>query len=283
MKKIVFVLIFSSLLLFSDNKLNIGYYTNSFNEVSKEGLMIANNMYMNELTTDLNYTVKSYLYEDFNKMAKDINANKLDYITASGLDFVMYFDMSKLTNGFRQGYLDGSKEVFIILVLKDSTINKVSELYGKKIAIQKNDTIAKLYVENKILEKHNKLNVIFDLYPTKQRALLKLFFGKVDAAIITNKSFELITELNPQIGKKVKVIETTNITAKNFGFLHKSLSEKSRILINEQVRSLHKTTRGKQILNIFKTDSIVESKLEDLQIINEIYKKNIELKKGQNK
>ena len=279
MNKIIFCLLFSPLVLFSNNELHIGYYTNSFTDVSKEGLLIANNMYMNELINDINYTVKSKIYEDFNEISKDINSNKLDYITASGLDFVRYFDMDKLTDGFRQGYLDGSKEMFIIIVSQNSTIKNVSDLYNKKIAMQKNDLIAQLYVENKILEKYKKLNVFFDLYPTKQRALLKLFFGKVDAAIITNKSFELLRELNPQIGKKVRVLKKTNIIAKSFGFLSKSLNEKSRILINQQVQSLHKTIRGKQILNIFKTDSIVDSKVEDLNIIKKIYKKNIELKK----
>jgi ABC-type phosphate/phosphonate transport system substrate-binding protein len=283
MNKIVLILVFSSLLLFSDNKLNIGYYKNSFHGMSKEGVMIANNVYMNELVNDINHTSKSKIYDDINEVVNDINTNELDYIVTSGLDFVMYFDLNKLIDGFMQGYEDGSKEVFIIIVLENSTMKNVSDLYKKKISVQKNDLITKLYVENKILEKYKKLDVNFELYPTKQRALLKLFFGKVDAAIITNKSFELISELNPQIGKKVRVLEVTNIEAKNFGFFNKSLNEESRTLINKQVKSLHETTRGKQILNIFKTDSIVESKLVDLKIIDEIYKNNMRLKKGKDK
>jgi ABC-type phosphate/phosphonate transport system substrate-binding protein len=282
MSKFVYAFLFLTVLLFSKNQLNLGYYDNSFQGMSKEGVMIANNIYMNEIVKDLNYSLNSKVYDDILDMVKDAENKKLDYFTATGLDFVMHFDINLLSDGFTQGYEDGSKEVFIIVVLKNSSIKSVSDLYKKKIAVQKNDVIAQLYIENKVFEKHHKTSAHFHFYPTKQRALLKLFFGKVDAAVVSNKTFELITELNPQIGKKTKILETTNIAAKNFGFLHKSLDPKSRKIIITKVQALHKTVRGKQILAIFKTDAVVKSKLQDLKIFKKIYKKNteIKLKKG---
>lgn len=78
-------------------------------------------------------------------------------------------------------------------------------------------------------------------------ALLPVFFGRADAAVIDEASFEVIKEMNPQLGKKLRVLSTSPELAEAvvcfFG---------NRIVLRDElitsVRDLHLDVQGKQIL-----------------------------------
>ena len=50
------------------------------------------------------------------------------YCISITLVFVKYFDLSLLTDGFGQGFMNGQKETFIVLVQKSSGIKKLEDL-----------------------------------------------------------------------------------------------------------------------------------------------------------
>lgn len=276
--RVVCLLLFLSLLI-DAKEFRIGYYSKSLSDLSKQDLVIATNVYIQEIAQEIDTEVQSTFYDNSQEMCKDLAKGKLEFLSAPGLDFVKYADTKYLSNGFMEGYLDGSKETFIVLVSKNSEIKSIADLYDKQIAIQESDELIRLYFENEFLKKSLQMKVTYIPSATRQRAMLKLFFGKVDAAVITNKSFELFAELNPQIRKKLKLLKETTLVATNFGFLSNHVSKKERLYYNNMAKNLRSTVRGKQLLALYKTEILVDAKVEELEPIRAIYTENIQLKK----
>ena len=94
---------------------------------------------------------------------------------------------------------------------------------------------------------------------------------------MTNKTFEFAKELNPQIGKKLKVLHKTDLQATVFGFLRKSLKEETKEKMLQIAKDVHKSTKGKQLLTIYKAERIVDSKLEGLKPFDMLYKQTLKL------
>lgn len=283
MKKYIIVFFISTLLSLGAKEIKVAYYGGTMSEISKKDLLIATNIWIEEMAKDVGYGAKSTVYDTPEELMKAFEENKVDYVASSGLDFVEHFDLSKLSDGFMKGHEDGSTETFVIVVKKDSNIKNVVDLQSKRVAMQKNDKIMNLYIENNILDNNLEYDVVYEVHSTRQRAILQLFFDKVDAAIVTNKSFKLFSEMNPQIKKTIKILKATSLQATNFGFIRKSLDEKTRNIMNIRAVSLDKDDRGKQLLSLYKVEIVVESKLEDLGPTRNVYEKNMKLKKRKNK
>ena len=249
----------------------IGYDTSASSAVSKKDMTIASDVWLTQIASDVDLHPITKMYDDPAEMAQDVADGKLDYIAASGFTFVKYFDLSLLQDGFTQGFLNGKEEKFVFVVRKESDIKSVADISTQKIAMQEDDSVIKLYLKDKI-KKSDRVNI--ELFKSRQRALLKLFFGKAEVAVSTNRSFALAAELNPQIGKKLKILEVTQLQATPFGFLRKGADESMKRTLLHSVKKVHETPKGKQLLTLYKAEIIVDSKLEDLGQFQKLYNNN---------
>ena len=67
--------------------------------------MISMKIWIDEMIAGSNHTTAFTFYDSTSQMADDFHANKLDFVIADGLEFVKYFDKSKLVDGFSGGML----------------------------------------------------------------------------------------------------------------------------------------------------------------------------------
>ncbi len=104
-----------------------------------------------------------------------------------------------------------------------------------------------------------------------QSQIFKVFFKNADAAVVTQKTFEFAKEFNPQIGENLKIIEHSGVPSSIYGFFRKSADENMRQKIFDLALNIKDTARGKQILEIFKTDLILKSTLDELVPIERLY------------
>jgi len=258
--------------------IHVAYDASSMNSFSKKDMMIATEIWVKELIKDTGYDLEFTYYDDMSKMAEDLDAGKVDLMTGFGLSFIKYFDLSKLDNAFGVGTKDGLKEVFIVVASKEKGISSIADLKGKSVGVNIDDEVAKLYIQTKVYELTNTQDIKIVEFKSRQRALLKLFFSKVDAVVTTNKSFELLKELNPQVSKKLQIIDTTNIQATSFGFFRKGFDEVAKQEISDMAMKLGNDLYGKQLLMIYKTEAIVDTKVEYLDPIKDIYERSLKIK-----
>jgi ABC-type phosphate/phosphonate transport system substrate-binding protein len=257
----------------------IAYDASSMSQFTKKDMLIATDIWMKELVKGSEHTLEFAYYDDMAKMSADFNADKLDFVTGFGLSFVKYFDTRQFDNGFGAGFLNGEPETFVVVVNAASSIKSWNDLKDKNIGIDENDAIVKLYIENKMYETFHTKSAKVSEFKNRQRALLNLFFDKIDATIVTNKTFSLLKELNPQLGQKLKIIEDTELIATSFGFFRKNLDAKMKADLMDISKKVQTDERGKQLLILYKTETITDTKVEDLKPIQKLYEKSLQIAK----
>ncbi|MBL4730971.1 MAG: PhnD/SsuA/transferrin family substrate-binding protein [Sulfurimonas sp.] len=275
----IFLILMCTLSLYSAH-INFGYSSSSVNQFSKKDTLIAIKVWIREILRDDEDTIDFFFYDNSKHMIEDLKLGKLDIVITFGLDFVKYIEKSELVNAFAGGMNNRSLDNFILLVHKNSSKKKLLANKNPRIAVQKNEEISKLYLKHYFLKHKGHENINFVDVRKRKEAILKVFFKNADAALVTKKTFEFAKELNPQIGRSLKVIETTNIPAGNFGFFRQGLDPHVRSELVSRALDIINSNRGRQILDIFQIDRVVETKVEELAPIEKLYNDYKILKKG---
>ena len=161
---------------------------------------------------------------------------------------------------------------FLVLTRRGSGFNTLAALRGKDIIQQDIASTGpgKVWLETRLLsEKLGTPATFFGdvesvIKPTT--AVLPVFFGKKAACVVDEASFDLMTELNPQVGQQLQVVAMSDALANPVVCLRKdgwpSAREKSVTL--RSLGELHLNPSGQQICTLFKIDRMVP--FEDSQL-----------------
>jgi ABC-type phosphate/phosphonate transport system substrate-binding protein len=248
---------------------NVAYMADSMSNYSKKDLKITMDIWLQELSKNEGYDAHMFIYDDPKEAVKDLEAGKIDYISAFPLVFVKYFDLSKLDDGF-SGVLQNHKmNDFVVLVRNEERIKSWRDIKNPRVGIQKNDEIMHLYAKYKT----NNLELPVRGYTKRSKTILDLFFNKLDVALVPLRNFALAKELNPQIRQKIKILEVTKLNATNLGFFRKTLDEEMKEMVYNTAKRIFVLEKGKQMMMIFKVDKLSKTKLSDLNSTQEFYKK----------
>ena len=108
---------------------------------------------------------------------------------------------------------------------------------------------------------------------SSSRALLKLFFGKTDIAVVPDRTWKTSVEMNPQLSKKLHVIFKTDPIFINTLFLYsKSITPSLRQKFIHATEHLYSTKEGGQLSQLFKIKKIFPLTLNDLNALKIFYK-----------
>jgi len=270
---IVFIFILSVSLQANEKPLifNFGLINQSMDIYSKKDLNISMGIWLHEVTKDIG-DIHMQLYNKPKKAAEDLANGKIDYVSAFAITFVKYFDTSNLQDGFTGRFSDFNKSRFVILTKKKFDVQSVKDLHHVKVGIQRNDEIMHMYT--KLYIDYSK---IID-YKHRSRVLLELFFSKLDVAIVPLNTFELSCDLNPQIKQKIKIVKMTKYTSNILGFYRKDFPKKEMDSIYEQGLKVFSTPKGKQMMNLYKIETLVHTELSELDNARELYAKYKKIK-----
>ena len=262
----------------SANHLTVGYSNEAMQKFSAKDVAIATNVWLQQLVKDSNHTATFSFYTD-KGLAKAAKEGKVKYLSAYGIAYVKYFDLSKLQDGFSGGSKNRSDENLILVLQKGKTIQDFLAMEHPRIAYLAGNELATIYAKYLFLKNNKYTKITFAPKRTNYKALLDLFFHKVDATIIMKKTFRYATELNPQIANALYIAQTTNYYAGNFGFFTQNVDPNFVHEIKSLGLNLNRTNKGKQILDMFRTDAVIETKLSDLKPIEKLYHDYLKLKK----
>jgi ABC-type phosphate/phosphonate transport system substrate-binding protein len=99
---------------------------------------------------------------------------------------------------------------------------------------------------------------------TPSAAVLPVFFGKVGAGVVDRASFEVMKEMNPQLGSRLRVLAMSPPLMKDILCV-----DKRHIAYREDLmralRELPQTAAGAQILMVFKSDRLKPVDAEELE------------------
>lgn len=198
------------------------------------------------------------------------------------LDPVEYFQLERL--GLLEPAFMGSfgkndePEQFLLVTNQGSGVVGVDGLRGKSLAIQSEyrANLGRIWVEVLLQERGlGPLDRFFDsvnAVPTPSAATLPVFFGKVGAGVVERNCFEVMKEMNPQIGVKLRVLAESPPLIRGFLCLDRRPAVYHANLVRE-LRDLDQNPAGKQILTLFRVNRLKPMSRDDLEPTRELYTK----------
>lgn len=259
-----------------------------FRENDKQNVNIGFSTAFNEILSSENVKCDFKSTDTSEELYAAIQANQVNAFFGSPVEFIQaeqYFLDSPIASGIFANQL---KYKNYLLVRKDSGINSITQLKSKRLVTTKWTTgdLGGLYLETLLLENKQVLPKRFFseiLTPdTSNRALVDLFFKKADVALINENQFNIAAELNPQLRSNIKILSESEPYLIFVTALSKNTPAQEAEAIKNSLLTVHKTSKGRSVLNLLKLQGFQEISKTDLDNVRALIAKNKRLKAEQN-
>lgn len=261
-------------------QLEFGFTNHTFYGVNESDAQGAFKIFVGSLGKTRGYQldVKTHIFDDISEFGSYINSRKLQLIAIPAWDF-MSLDIDAIMEPLFVSKVNGRvKKDYLLLVRRDSEFHELESLRSKSINIMRSTGIrlSQIWIDELLNEKGLELSDQF--FQTKKEiekvalAILPVFFGKIDACIVNRAGFEMMTELNPQIGKNLRILASSVSYLESIICVSRSDWEdpsyrQDAILALEQ---LHNEVEGKQILTLFRIDQLAPYEPSYLETLREL-------------
>jgi len=269
--------------LFHQQTLRIGFHRPSFHDYSREDLEISVKILTEEMGKELGIETNVTIYEDMKSMNADFEKGTINLIFASPLLIANEVDNSLLADGFKMIPSGGTADRLVILTRKNEGLDNFKSLRNKKLGLVENDPTSDLYV-NFLSQSNFKKDYqnSLKLMPREKKShqvILKLFFGQIDVTCVYENFYQTTAELNPQILDRVQIIEHIDGILQGAGFFHKNVDPAFRERVINAAIKLNTYPRGRQFLEIFKTEEALRAIPSDLTVTKKLFNDYLHLKK----
>lgn len=266
----------------SDTKyIRFGFSTEFFTDVNIKDAVAATEVYIKQIAKKISdYKVKTETISSLPQLIKTINNNKLDVIYLPAWEYLAINEKTHLEPALTASLQAKILESYVLLIRKDSGISNLKKLRNTNIIISKGGKgkIALIWLNTHLLknglpESIDFFNNIKKVNRTSQ-AVLPVFFNQVNACIVTENSFNTMKELNPQIGKEIKILKNSPEFVFGIMCFRNEVGKNIKEVIIREALKLHEKPKGKQILTFFRVDRVIkfnESYLDSMKVLIKEY------------
>jgi ABC-type phosphate/phosphonate transport system substrate-binding protein len=165
----------------------------------------------------------------------------------------------------------GTTEQYVLLVQRDSGMNRLDDLRGKELTAFDNarTSLADEWLELELgaaglppTEKH--FGTV--RYESKlSQCILKAFFDAGGICLSTRRGWDAMAELNPQVGVQLRPIAASPEVIPAIMAVRDSYDSPETEGILRAIDAVHETMAGRQVLTIFKVDRLFIDSVDALQ------------------
>lgn len=154
---------------------------------------------------------------------------------------------------------------YVVLTRQESGLKTLDDLRGKEIVEldSANANLGRPWLETLLLEHGLGTPESFfgavEVVSKASAAVLPVFFGKKHACLVDQSGFEVMKELNPQVGKSLRVVAISETFVNNIICLSETgwSAEQYKADVVQALGELHLEPAGQQILMLFKSDRLL--------------------------
>ncbi len=245
----------------SKEKIFVGYSVEGMNDVDPKDAEAALRVWAKEIGANLGFDVEIALYESVDNLVRDFSNRKLDFVSMQTLDFLKHASQFNVKPDLAV-YRDGKIFIhYLVLVAAGSKHQSLETLKNSRLAMLKTNHLGKLYLDTELLKSgHPESDRFFQSIREKAKesqALLDVFFGQAEACIVTERTYRIMAELNPQISRKLRVISQSPDFIDVVSFFNPQISpstkQKATRAMQGEIRSFE---RGRQIMLLFNVENM---------------------------
>jgi len=290
MKKIIKLLIILNLTIFSPAhekfESKFGFLSEGTLLSSFKDARVALKVWLEDIASSYNGELDVEFYDTSEDLYGALKKNELEM---GLLDLPFFFknkdDILKNCNNFWSLNTTDIKYLQYYLIAKKSLNAKnFKDIKGKTITLKKSDIGAWVWLDknslisNKQTSKKALKNIFFK--KKESTAVLNIFFNKSDFAVVRKETWDIVSELNPSIKKKIAIIKKSEkIHIPFIGLFHKDAKKESIKYFFEVSKDIKKIKGSGQIITLLKFNSLFRIEKESLVKLDRYYDEYFKLTK----
>jgi ABC-type phosphate/phosphonate transport system substrate-binding protein len=288
-------LVFLSLLFLSSLELchadevqykgDVGSLIDGLSDMQTKDAQLALSIWGQELAVNAGMSTQIKYYQTVEEIIKAYENSEFAFVSLNSYFFLKYKNIfyDNTQQFWTSQKTDELFEEYVILVKEDSKIKSMKDLKHKVLVSAADDKMGRLILDYEILkEMHlSSAEYISSMKETKKHstAILNTYFGKADACITPSYVLDLVNEMNPDVGRKLKVIyKSERIFLPHLINSHKNASEEVMRRFSVSASALDKSVRGRNVLDLFKIKKMSLVSRQDLEPMFAYYDAYIALK-----
>jgi hypothetical protein len=246
----------------------IGYMRDLFNEVDLSDAQAAVKVWINEIVKtwhyDEGYNLKAKIYNQFEEVIAEMKDDSLAALSLNTFDYLNNNNKLGLEPELVSSAEGDIYGEYYILVRKEDHYRDIKDLKGTNMGVISgtNHIASRLWLDV-TLAKYNipdkkKFFKNFTMDQKESQLILNLFFGHLDACIVSSGAFSLMKELNPQISEKIICIQASpKYLWGLLCFIKSIIGEKDKTLFYSRAMHIQELISGKQLFSLIKIDKVV--------------------------
>jgi ABC-type phosphate/phosphonate transport system substrate-binding protein len=249
---------------------SVGYSIKSIAGVDPTDIEAALRIWSDDIGRQHGFRVETTLYESVDKLSSEFVNKKLDFALMTTIDYLRMKDILKVKPELTQLQNGKTTVKYLVLATADFQEKGLAGLKSKKLAILKTDHLGLMFLDTLLMQsKLPRAEYYFaeTRWKLKQsQAILDVFFGQADICVVTDSAFQTMTELNPKVRSKLRVIAESPDLIGIVGFFRPDYppDHKQRAIQGMSSDFKH-NERGRQIMLLFNVErmaAITDSQLE---------------------
>lgn len=244
----------------------MAFSTSMFSEVNENDVRAAMKVWIMTVANERNIAVDPDLliFKSAETFAVSAQASTVDGVGVILPEYEVFRHLATFDR-FALGVKDGSfTEEYLLLVHRNSAVQRLEQLQGKSLNVVQSSrmSLATIWLDTVLADAHlPRVANVFKRVNTEtkvDRVALPVFFGQVDACLMTKASFEVMGELNPQIREQLRVVASSPaVIPTGFAFRADRVSLPRNQMVDAMTQ-LGETPAGRQILILTQADRIEE-------------------------
>ena len=288
MKKAILLILLIFGFCKADNETNrFAVLTDGLAYMHNKDVKIAIKVWLNELANeDYDKEIVFDFYDTKEEILDKFSKGNVEYLTLNSMHYLE--NKGKLDPNIKDLYVFlGTKDDYIsyVLVTKNSDkIKSIKDLKNRTLGVQKSEYMVLLYIDHTLLNSklpvHQNFFSEIESYDKNSRVLMKLFFNKTDACIVPQHTWDMMCEMNPQIAKKLKVLDRSEkIFVPALSLVSKKMNDKLYQVHQDNAKKLRDSPKGQQILTLLKSKMYKSVDKAFLDPMVDYYQEYLALKK----
>lgn len=266
----------------SRNSIVVGYSSRVFCSIDPKDVIALTKVWMELVDRKINNPWKTNVifFENIRDFENALSGGEVDVAVLLPEEFVHLRRRIPLAPVLSADYGKRFYDELLLLVRNDCGISDVRQLRHKRLKIQtgQKGTIPMQWLDSLLAKKVS--SDTWGFFSTIQedekasQVILPVFFGQADACVANQTEYETLVEMNPQIGRRLRILEKSPGFLTGIVAVRKDSTNERRNALLEAIQHLQSEPRGRQLLTLFRINRLIPFKAEHLASVEQLLKEH---------
>jgi phosphonate transport system substrate-binding protein len=261
-----------------ENRVSVAFSQATFPDVTMQDVRAALAIWGEEITRNIKDidSFSTNIYPTPEALIEAMRSGNVDLAILPTLDFFRVEVVLNADLGLVSKSGPGGSQRYLLTVRADLPAEQIRTLKNLRFCHVKNDSVGLLFLNHALLQRGlPEMDRFFGSIETKSKgsqALGTVYFGGAEACLVTEEAYQTTIAMNPQIGRKVRILLTSPQLMGSVAVYRKGYPAHMRQLILQGVNELKNYPRGAQILSMFQATELRQATEADLAETRRMYR-----------